>query len=228
LIGRVTGRLLERDPGEILVDVGGVGYRIAVPLTTYGRLPDIGAEVSLHTHTHVREDALALYGFDARGERDLFERLIGVPGIGPRLALAVLSHLDPGDLSQAVATRDTARLVLVPGIGRKMAERLVIELEGLLDDYPLPAARSGGAAPTTGRRGDLVSALVNLGYRAAQVALVVERVLAGSEEGTPVQALLRDALRRLGSAGRESRASERPGPKASAVPPRSAGRRRAP
>lgn len=207
MIGRLTGILVEKAPGEILVEAGGVGYRISVPLTTYGRLPAAGVAVTLSVHTHVREDALALYGFDTRAERDLFEKVIGVPGIGPRLAMAVLSHLDPADLADAVRARDTARLTRVPGIGPKTAERLVLELGGILKG--LPGAASGGARGDAegGRRGDLISALANLGYRAAHVAPAVEEALALRGGDASFEFLLRETLRRLAAPVRESRST---------------------
>jgi holliday junction DNA helicase RuvA len=181
LIGRLTGCLIEKEPGEILLDAGGVGYRVSVPLSTFGRLPATGEPVTLSVHTHVREDSLALYGFDTRAERDLFEKLIGVPGIGPRLAMAVLSHLDPADLVEAARSREISRLTRVPGIGTKTAERLLLELGTILRALPGGA----GSSPAAGRRGDLVSALGNLGYKPAQVAPVIEDALAARGETAP-------------------------------------------
>jgi len=208
LIGSLTGRLVEKTTGEILVETGGVGYRVAIPLTTYGRLPAIGDGVTLRIHTHVREDAIALYGFDTRIERDLFEKLIGVPGIGPRLAMAVLSHLAPGELAQAARDRDTARLTRVPGIGSKTAERLVLELGGLLKSMPELAGAGAKAIAHGGRRADLFSALENLGYRSGQVAPAVEQALARAGEGDSFAALLRDALRLLAPPARDGRGAE--------------------
>lgn len=200
VIGRLSGRLIEKDPSEIVVEAGGVGYRVAVPLTTFGRLPAPGETVTLSIHTHVREDALALYGFDSRRERDLFEDLIGVPGIGPRLALALLSHLDPRDLAAAVESKDIDRLTSVPGIGRKTAERLLVELSGRMKRFQAPAG-AASTAPAESRKDDLVSALVNLGYRQTQAVPTVEAVLAAAAPGDLLPALLRESLRRL-SAGR--------------------------
>ena len=151
MIGSLTGRLAAKSPAEILLEAGGVGYRVRVPLTTYGRLPAIGEELSLSIHTHVREDALALYGFSSAGERDLFERLITVPGVGPRLGMALMSHLEPAEMAEAVRTRNTALLSSVPGVGPRTAERLSVELSGVLKQLP---DASPGAAPTpsTGAR----------------------------------------------------------------------------
>jgi Holliday junction DNA helicase RuvA len=193
--------LIEKDPSEIVVDAGGVGYRVAVSLTTFGRLPAAGETVTLSIHTHVREDALALYGFDSRRERDLFEDLIGVPGIGPRLGLALLSHLDPRDLAAAVESKDIDRLTGVPGIGRKTAERLLVELAGRMKRFHALPGAVAEPAPAESRKDDLVSALVNLGYRQAQAVPAVEAVLAAASPGDLLPALLRESLRRL-SAGR--------------------------
>lgn len=208
MIGTLTGRLLEKSPAEILLDVGGVGYRVAVPLTTYGRLPEIGSAVTLSIHTHVREDALALFGFATRGERDLFERLIAVPGIGPRLALAILSHMEPGDLLEAVRSRDIQTMSRVPGIGRKTAERLLLELDGLLKSRA-PDVTSFGATRHGGARADLFSAMENLGYRPAQIGPVVDTLL--SESGRvelSIESLLREALRRMAAPARSRKVKE--------------------
>ncbi len=208
MIGTLTGRLLEKSPAEILLDVGGVGYRVAVPLTTYGRLPEIGSAVTLSIHTHVREDALALYGFAARGERDLFERLIAVPGIGPRLALAILSHMEPADLLEAVRGRDIQAMSRVPGIGRKTAERLLLELDGLLKSRA-PDVASFGAARHGGARADLFSALENLGYRPAQISPVIDALLSESgRDESSIESLLREALRRMAAPARRRKAEE--------------------
>jgi Holliday junction DNA helicase RuvA len=195
LIGSLSGRLLEKSPIEIVLDVGGVGYRIAVPTSTFGRLPEIGQALTLSIHTQVREDALSLYGFESRRERDLFEKLISVPGIGPRLALAVHSHLSPRDLVTTVRARDAARLTTVPGIGKKMAERLIIELKSLLDKKQ-EFEFGGEEIAAGGTRADLQSALENLGYKPAQIAPVLDKILEGNDSA-PVESLLREALRGL-------------------------------
>src|SRR5439155_2841559 len=127
VIAYLRGRILEKHPNRIVVDVNGVGYEVAVPLSTFYELGDVGADVSLRIHTHVREDALALYGFASMLEQDLFERLIGVSGIGPKLALAVLSGIEPLELVQAIERGDLARLTAIPGVGKKTSERIVLE-----------------------------------------------------------------------------------------------------
>ena len=137
MIAALRGALADKQPGRILVDVGGVGYDVQIPLSTYYAVGDRGAQVALRIHTHVREDTLALFGFATRLELDLFERLIGISGVGPRLALAVLSGIEPLALVQAIRTADVARLTGIPGVGRKTAERIVLELK---DKLPAPAA----------------------------------------------------------------------------------------
>ncbi|MGH9408819.1 MAG: Holliday junction branch migration protein RuvA, partial [Vicinamibacterales bacterium] len=127
MIARLDGLLIEKTPNRIVIDVGGVGYDVLVPLSTFYDLGDAGSRVTLRIHTHVREDALALYGFASALEQDLFERLIGVSGIGPKLALAVLSGIDTGELVRAIRTQDVARLTRIPGIGKKTAERIGLE-----------------------------------------------------------------------------------------------------
>ena len=196
MIAQLRGRLLSLTPDLAVLDVHGVGYALSLPLPTYyelQRLPP-GAEVSLFVHTHVREDALALYGFWSERERQLFERLITVSGVGPRLARAILSGLPPEELLRALATGDVARLSKTPGVGKKTAERLVLELKekaALLAATPVTAA-----APESGDE-DLLAALVNLGYRRPDA----ERALADAKReataGAAVPELLRLTLKRL-------------------------------
>ena len=162
MIGRIAGRLLEKNPPMILVDVHGVGYEIAVPMSTFYNLPEVGAETVLLTHFIVREDAQLLYGFLTAAERSAFRELIKVSGIGPRTALSVLSGLSVEALTQALTAQDSAMLTRIPGIGKKTAERLVLELKGKL------GADFGGAlTPAAGSKADIVSALVALGIREA-------------------------------------------------------------
>src|SRR3954463_3372271 len=157
MIGRLAGTVLEKHPNRIIVDVNGVGYELLVPLSTFYGLGEAGAPVTLRVHTHVREDLIALYGFASELEQDLFERLISISGIGPKLALAVLSGIDPADLVRAIRTQDVARLTRIPGGGKKTAERLGLELK---DRLPPAAAPAGAAdAAPDDLRGDLLSAL---------------------------------------------------------------------
>src|SRR5919112_3193182 len=166
MIGRLAGTVLEKHPNRIIVDVNGVGYELLVPLSTFYVLGDAGAQVTLRVHTHVREDVIALYGFATALEQSLFERLIGISGIGPKLALAVLSGIEPADLIKAIRLQDVARLTAIPGIGKKTAERIGLELKDRLP-ASVQAVEVGHAAAAPGDqlRDDLLSALLNLGYQ---------------------------------------------------------------
>jgi Holliday junction DNA helicase RuvA len=170
LIGRISGTLLEKRPPQLLVDVAGVGYEIDVPMSTFYHLPANGARVTLHTHLIVREDAHLLYGFGSEEERQLFRQLLKISGVGAKMALAVLSGMSAADLAQAVALQDVARLTKVPGIGKKTAERLVLELrDKIVTGISVPGAPA--AVSTSG--GDVLNALLALGYneREAQWAI---------------------------------------------------------
>lgn len=194
MIARLSGTVLEKHPNRVVVDVAGVGYDVQVPLSTFYGLGEAGAGITLRVHTHVREDAISLYGFASPLEQDLFERLIAISGIGPKLALAVLSGIDPGELVRAIRTQDVARLTRIPGVGKKTAERIGLELKDRL-----PQAGSPGAPPETPESGsalrdDLLSALANLGYQRAAVEKAVEGVLKKAPDASFEQAL-RDVLR---------------------------------
>ena len=168
MIGRLTGVLAEKTPPRVLVDVGGVGYEVDVPMSTFYLLPGLGERVTLLTHFVVREDAQLLYGFLTAGERATFTELVRISGVGPRTALSILSGLSVADLAHAVTTQDSARLVKVPGIGKKTAERLLLELKGKLGpDLGTPSTPAGD------HHADIAQALVALGYndREAQAAL---------------------------------------------------------
>ena len=190
MIAQLSGRLLRKSPQAVVIDVAGVGYRAYIPVSTFCRLGEEGAAVSLRIHTHVREDSLALFGFASAAEHDLFERLIDVNGVGPRLAVSILSGIEADDLVEALRSSDVARLVRIPGVGRKTAERLVVELK---DKMP-PAVTAGQPAPAAVTpREDLLSALANLGYSRAEAERGVERAL--REDGTGrFEDLLRRAL----------------------------------
>jgi len=194
VIARLAGTLLEKHVPHLVIDVHGVGYAVSVPLSTFYAVGDPGATVVLRVHTHVREDALQLFGFATPLEQLLFERLIAVSGIGPKLALAVLSGIESGELVTAVRHNDVARLTRIPGVGRKTAERLTIELRDRLPDTavaPSDAVDAGG-----GLRDDVLSALMNLGYQRHAVEKSVDKVLRASAE--PVfEPVLRDVLREL-------------------------------
>ena len=192
MIARLHGQLIEKSPSRLIVDVGGVGYDVLVPLSTFYGLGEPGASVTLRVHTHVREDVIALYGFATSLEQDLFERLISISGIGPKLALAVLSGIDPADLVRAIRSQDVARLTRIPGVGKKTAERIGLELK---DRLPLATvALDTGPAGGDDLRADLLSALTNLGYKGA----VAERAVDAAVKKTPgasFEDLLRDILR---------------------------------
>jgi Holliday junction DNA helicase RuvA len=203
MIAFLRGRVLDKQPNRLVLDVNGVGYEVLVPLSTYYEVPDEGGEVALRVHTHVREDALLLFGFLTDLERQLFERLIAVSGIGPRLAIAVLSGLDAREIITAVQRADVARLTGIPGIGRKTAERIVLELKDRLAAFAAAPATGPAPAPSTGERlrADLLSALQNLGYHRPQAEKAVDAALAASPGGpsddVPFETALRHALREL-------------------------------
>jgi Holliday junction DNA helicase RuvA len=198
MIAFLRGRVLEKQPNRIIIDVQGVGYEVHVPLSTYYDVGDEGADIAVRVYTHVREDALQLYGFLTDLERQLFERLIGISGIGPKLAIAILSGVDSRELVAAVQRGDVARLTAIPGIGKKTAERIVLELRDRLSQLAVPvaAAAAPAAAGPDRLRGDLVSALQNLGYHRPQAEKAVESTLTATPDATFEQAL-RQVLREL-------------------------------
>lgn len=186
MIALLRGVLLEKHPNQAVVDVQGVGYDVTIPISTFSRLPEAGAEVRLRVHTHVREDALSLYGFLTQDEKALFEKLISVSGIGPKLAVTVLSGLAAGDLLAAIRAGDVAKLVRVPGVGKKTAERMVLELR---DKLPAPTGPDGAApaASLSEVDQDVLSALLNLGCaRPAAEAAVKKARAAGPADFEPL------------------------------------------
>jgi len=193
MIGRLTGRLASKAPDQVLLDVAGVGYLIHIPLSTFYELPEQESPASLWIHTHVREDALALYGFLTERERSLFLLLLGVAGIGPRVALTVLSGIPPTELVDALRRQDVRRLVAVPGVGKKTAERMVLELA---DKAGRIAGETPGKAPAAVAADDVISALVNLGYRKADAERAVDAI---ARTGAPTDFgdFLKEALRRM-------------------------------
>jgi Holliday junction DNA helicase RuvA len=193
VIAHLTGRVLNKDLQRIVVDVQGVGYEVHVPLSTFYAVGEPGAAVALHIHTHVREDALQLFGFSTPLEQQVFERLIGISGIGPKLAMSVLSGIEPADLVRAVRGGDVARLTAIPGVGRKTAERMVVELK---DRFAKFADDASGPAAAPDTRGDLLSALANLGYPRPAAEKAVDKVL-GAASDRPFETLLREALKAL-------------------------------
>ena len=196
MIAFLRGRVLDKQPNKITVDVHGVGYEVHVPLSTYYDVGDEGAEVALRVHTHVREESLQLYGFLTTLEQQLFERLVGISGIGPKLAIAVLSGIDTAELVGAVQRGDVARLTGVPGVGRKTAERIVLELKDRLAQLVIPAGAVAAASPADRLRSDLLSALQNLGYHRPPAEKAVDAALTGAVDAT-FETALRGALREL-------------------------------
>lgn len=192
MIARLRGQLAEKQLQRVVIDVAGVGYDVSVPLSTLYALGEPGASVSLRIHTHVREDAFQLFGFATALEQELFERLIGVSGIGPKVALAMLSGIEPTDLRRAIAHADITRLTAIPGVGKKTAERVVLELK---DRLPLPGDEQTAPAVTP-LRDDVISALMNLGYPRAACDKAVDAVVA-SGTAADFEALLRQALRQI-------------------------------
>jgi len=201
MIAHVRGTLVAKSLEQVTVDVQGVGYRVLIPLSTYLVLPELHQPVTLLTTLHVRDDALRLYGFASTAERALFELLVTVSSIGPRLALNMLSSLDPTALQQAIAQGDVPRLQAIPGIGRKTAERIVLELqEKVVAGASLPAERMRQpvAEPLVD---EAVSALLNLGYRRSEAEKAVQQARAAQDGSWTLEALLKDALRLLAPPG---------------------------
>jgi holliday junction DNA helicase RuvA len=197
MIAVLRGSISEKTPSRVIVDVAGVGYDVLVPLSTFYVLGEPGAAVTLRIHTHVREDVIALYGFMTRLEQDLFERLIAISGVGPKLALAVLSGIEPAELIRAIRTQDVARMTRIPGIGKKTAERIGLELKDRLPaslEIVEPAPSASTAADQL--RDDLLSALVNLGYQRPVAEKAVEKALRAHPEAR-FETALKDVLRAL-------------------------------
>ncbi|MGH9096237.1 MAG: Holliday junction branch migration protein RuvA [Acidimicrobiales bacterium] len=194
MIGSLRGTLIDRPvPGEVIIEVAGVGYRASVPASIFGSLGPNGSEVFLHVHTHVREDAIVLFGFAHADERRCFEALLGAHGVGPSLALAILSSLSPASLSTAVLEDDLDTLCLIPGVGKKTAARLLLELKARLD---LPTWNPDGPAVTGGERsarGEVRAALAELGYGSDEIRQALDAV----PEDESVETMVRTALRQL-------------------------------
>jgi holliday junction DNA helicase RuvA len=202
LIAQLTGKLAHKQPNSIIIDVGGVGYEVTVPLSTFYELGEPGTDVSLRIQTNVREDAIQLFGFRTAREKELFLKLTSVTGIGPKLAITMLSGMAAGELISAIRNNDLARLTGIPGVGRKTAERVVVELreklakmvlEGGEAETPLPSAIGTSAEAV---RDDTVAALLALGYPKAVAEKAVERAM-GEEGDSSIEAVLKRALRRM-------------------------------
>ena len=195
MIARLSGRVADKQPNRLVVDVSGVGYDVQVPLSTYYVTGDVGSEMALRVHTHVREDQLALYGFATELELTMFEKLIAVSGIGPKLALSVLSGIEPRELAGAIQRNDLARLTAIPGVGKKTAERICVELRDRLPK----TIDAAPASPGDTLREDLVSALANLGYHRQAIDKVLDKLPGGNGDGR-FEDVLRAALKDLSRA----------------------------
>jgi Holliday junction DNA helicase RuvA len=199
MIAHIQGRLHFKSPENLIIDVDGVGYQVHVPLTTFYELPDVGNTVALHIHTHVREDALQLYGFQAQEEKALFVRLMGVAGIGPRLAVNILSGISPAELAECLGQGNLARLISIPGVGRKTAERIMVEMR---DKLPALAADRDIAlsvknAADEAVMNDAISALVNLGYKKGVARKAIDEAIKRLEGELNLESLLKESLRAL-------------------------------
>jgi holliday junction DNA helicase RuvA len=199
MIGYLKGRLLHKKPNTILLDVHGTGYEVTIPLTTFYELPGEGNEVALNIHTHVREDALMLYGFHTQREKDFFLKLISISGIGPKLAVVILSGAQVEELAQAIAENNLVRLTAIPGIGRKTAERMVLELKNHMTPFLLPeqvgASQDGNSYGALEE--DVLSALVNLGYPRVSAEKALTAVLRSVQCERTFEDVLRNTLQRL-------------------------------
>ncbi len=202
MIGLLRGKLVDKRPNQILLDVSGVGYQIQIPLSTFAMLGALHGEATLLIHTHVREDQLSLYGFLTAREKQCFELLISASGVGPSLALKILSGMGLEDLVPAIRKGDVARLVLIPGVGKKTAERIVVELRDKL--AVVDVREAGKPAPRSQLESDVASALVNLGYDARSVERAIEK--ARPNAGADFETLLKASLQILGSAAMQKSA----------------------
>jgi Holliday junction DNA helicase RuvA len=191
MIAHLRGRLIAKHPNQAIVEAAGVGYDINISVPTFSQLPALGTEVAFHVHTHVREDSIALFGFLRPAEKQLFERLISVSGIGPKLAITILSGMPADEMVGAIRGNDVARLTRIPGIGKKTAERMVLELRDKLQDFGAPPM----AAPASPMEEDVLSALVNLGYQRAAAERALAKVGNGNRQS--FEALFREALAAL-------------------------------
>ena len=196
MIAQISGTLAHKLPGEVIVDVGGVGYQVFIPLNVFYRLPEVGGSVRLYIHTHLREDALQLFGFRVAEEKQVFLLLNGVSGIGPKLAVNILSGIPAEELVEAIKAGNRVRLVSIPGVGKKLAERLIVELR---DKFAaLEPSASSAVAPNSEAQliQDAVSALVNLGYKKAEAEKNVREMIANGKQ--TLEDLIKEVLRRMG------------------------------
>ncbi len=193
MIAHLRGKLIDKQPGQAIIEAGGVGYDVTISVPTFTSLPVVGAEASLHIYTQVSEDQIALFGFQEREEKRLFERLITVSGVGPKLAIKMLSGLSPERTVQAIRGQDHAQLTRIPGVGKKLAERLVVELKDKLDDFAVAPAQASVRGPAVE---DVLSALINLGYQRPAAEKAIENAIAKDKSlAADFDALFRGALK---------------------------------
>jgi Holliday junction DNA helicase RuvA len=192
MIAYLKGNLIQKTPQSVVVDIGGVGYRAAIPLSTYFKLGEENSPVELHIYTHLTDNALALYGFSSKEERDLFLKLINISGIGPKLALNVLSGIGPTELEEAVKKSDVARIILIPGIGKKTAMRIALELQEKIEKKEKLLLGKGSK-----EREDLISTLMNLGFRRKEVEGVVDQTIKTFTLAAGIEKLLRECLKKM-------------------------------
>ena len=197
MIAHLKGKLTHKSPVAIIIDVNGVGYQVFVPLSTFYALPELESEISLGIHTHMREEALKLFGFYTIDEKIIFEKLITINKVGPKLALTILSGMPPADILSTINSNDIVKLSTIPGIGRKTAERLILEMRDKLDGLSLNFIATKDPDPEKGLFDDALSALVNLGYKKSQAELALKKVYAKSAEDNSIENLIKDSLNLL-------------------------------
>jgi Holliday junction DNA helicase RuvA len=199
MIAHIQGFLHFKSPEYLVIDVDGIGYQVHVPLSTFYGLPQVGSTVSLHIHTHVREDALQLYGFQSPEEKTLFIRLIGISGIGPRLAVNILSGISPAELVESLGQNNLARLISIPGVGRKTAERIMVELRDKVSSLSPGQDVTATVKPAANEAmiEDALSALVNLGYKKGVAQRAIENAGKRLEGEITLESLLKESLREL-------------------------------
>ena len=195
MIAQLSGTLIHKSPQHLVIDVGGVGYRVAVSLNSFSHLPDVGEPITIHTHTHLREDQISLFGFTTLEEKTIFQKLIAISGVGPKIALTILSGIPAIELAEAIGREDCLRLQSVPGVGKKTAERIIIELKDkLAKDYP--SVEAAATQPNSRRLyDDVLSALLNLGYQRPVAEKAMKRV--SWNELTTIEAAIRATLKEL-------------------------------
>ena len=197
MIAHLKGKLTHKSPVVIIIDVNGVGYQVFVPLSTFYALPELESEISLGIHTHMREEALKLFGFYTIDEKIIFEKLITINKVGPKLALTILSGMPPADILSTINSNDIVKLSTIPGIGRKTAERLILEMRDKLDGLSLDFVATKDPGPEKGLFDDALSALVNLGYKKSQAELTLKKVYAESAKDNSIENLIKDSLNLL-------------------------------